>query len=96
MASKKLVTGPARATHIMSRAGSRRLRTLTGTGLAQPKMKPVPRLVSRNTAAPRASKCETGLRVRRPMKRAVWSPLREAIQPWATSCMMMPSRVGIR
>lgn len=86
-AIERLVSGPANATHIMSRNGFLKCLGLTGTGLAQPIMNPVPERINRvgKMMDPNGSTCGSGFRVRRPRFLAVGSPKAFATYPWETS-----------
>ncbi len=67
IAITRLAPGPAAATQIMSRFGFRRLPQSTGTGLAQPNMKPVMITIPIGTMiVPIGSMCLTGFSVIRP------------------------------
>ena len=70
----RFAPGPAAATQSMSRLGSRRFSKLTGTGLAQPKRKPVKAVRMGTTIVPIGSMCRAGLRLVRPSIHAVLSP----------------------
>src|SRR5690606_9078311 len=39
--------------------------------------------------------CLMGFKLKRPLKRAVWSPNQEATQPCATSCKVMANKMGM-
>ena len=76
----RLAPGPAAATHSMWRLGLRRLAKFTGTGLAQPKMKPPPTSLesasstSGTATVPIGSIWRIGFRLTRPCEYAVRSP----------------------
>ena len=75
IAMAKLESGPAAATQSISRLGLRKLRQLTGTGLAQPKAKPAVSLVNKgNKMVPNGSICRNGFNEIRPNLSAVSSP----------------------
>jgi hypothetical protein len=79
MASIRLDPGPAQEIKAVSRRGLRRLKGSMGTGFPQPKRK------KRSIKVPIGSRWAKGLRVNRPLNRAVGSPNRSAIQAWANS-----------
>ncbi len=78
-AARKLAPGPAAAIHSPSRSGSRRFRSSTGTGFAQPNPAKI------TMSVPSGSRCRSGFKVIRPRSRAVGSPKRSAIQACAIS-----------
>ena len=77
-ASKKLVMGPTTATLNEPHFWSLKLYGLTGTGLAQPKIGPWPKVTKRRRRGkrtePNQSKCFSGFNVNRPAYFAVGSP----------------------
>ena len=80
-ACRRLQPGPASATQIMSRFGLRSAPKFTGTGFAQPKMKPTPpaaaepaSMMSGRMIVPKGSMCFAGFSVTRPIIHAVLSP----------------------
>ncbi len=92
--STRFDTGPASVVRLSSRTILRKLRVITGVGLAQPTRNPLkklnpmngPKMISAgNSSVPTGSTWYMGLSVMRPSRRAVWSPSREAIHAWAHS-----------
>src|SRR5437879_2754033 len=82
--------GPTRLTSRLWLRGSRSLRTLTGTGLAHPKGgAPESTRMAGRIRVPKRSTWGTGLRVRRPARRAVSSPNSRARAPCDTSWRMI-------
>ena len=97
----RLEAGPARVVRLSSRTILRKLRVMTGVGLAQPtnmplkKLSPMkgPKMISAGKSrVPMGSTWYIGLSVTRPCRRAVWSPSREAIQACAHSCTLSENR----
>src|SRR5256886_14502838 len=89
-ACRKFDPGPAAATQIMSRFGSRRLAKFTGTGLAQPQTKGGDLLTHASASnipgtrtVPTGSTCFSGLSVIRPGILAVGAPTSLATYPCA-------------
>ncbi len=78
MARVILVSGPAKATHIISLSGFRKNAGSTGTGLAQPRIKPEPDSIKSagSIIDPKISICGIGFRVSLPRFLAVGSPKR--------------------
>jgi len=75
---KKLVAGPAKETFNSPHFWSRKLYGLTGTGLAQPKIGPLPpvdiSMIRGIITEPKGSRCFKGFRVKRSEYLAVGSP----------------------
>ena len=84
-------------TRLSSRTILRKLRVMTGVGLAQPTSMPPNMLnpmsgpkimIAGNSRVPMGSTWYMGLSVTRPSRRAVWSPSSEAVQACAHSCTL--------
>ncbi len=95
--SSRFETGPASVVRLSSRTILRKLRVMTGVGLAQPTSMPLkklspmkgPKIISAGKSrVPTGSTWTMGLSETRPIMRAVWSPSREAVQAWAHSCTL--------
>src|SRR3989344_9151592 len=85
IAIKKLVAGPAKETFKVPHFWSLKLKGLTGTGFAQPKMGPWPAVAINNNKGnkivPKGSICFKGFKVKRPASLAVVSPNFKATLP---------------
>ena len=92
----KFETGPAKATIAISCKGLLKFLGSTGTGLAQPKIKPVPVINNKpgTIIVPNKSTCLTGFKVNLPNLDAVLSPYFFATQPCATSCTVIAKITG--
>jgi hypothetical protein len=92
-AARMFASGPAAEIQRLSCRGFLRLKGFTGTGLAQPKGGAfIKTRRSGSRTVPKGSIWAIGLRVTRPMLRAVSSPNFEAAQPCAASWMVMAKR----
>jgi len=85
MAIKKLVPGPATDTFKVPHFWSWKLKGLMGTGFAQPKIGPWPKVkmskIKGRKMVPTGSMCFRGFKVRRPASFAVGSPKDKATLP---------------
>ena len=91
-----LATGPAIATHSMSRFGLRKLPKFTGTGFAHPNRigEWISNSIPGRSTVPIGSMCFSGFAVTRPSIQAVWSPKIRATYPCAASCKVIAKTTG--
>ena len=84
-----LESGPAKATSASPLFPDLKALKLTGTGFAQPRIRPRFKTthIKGNNTDPKGSICFIGFNVRRPISLAVWSPWLRAARPCDTSCI---------
>lgn len=90
-AIEKFVKGPAMATFKAPHFWSLKFKGLIGTGFAQPKIGPLPKVAANkikgSKIVPKGSMCFKGFKLNLPISRAVLSPKDKATLPWAISWM---------